>query len=330
MEMNTRIQVEHPVTEEVARIDLIKGKLPWRPGIGFLKQSEIAFQGHAIECRINAERRPNFRLPGLISISTRPAVGVRVDSHLSGYRAVPLRFMVAKIICWGRDRDESIARMRRALLESVDGIDDHPVPSPHPGRRGFLKGRSHRLPGILAPGERAATPSFRRPSAGSTSTSRRTGRARRWRSATRGGRRATGCSTALEAARPRRSVGTVGRRCGWRRRWTRAAAPLQRARRRQGDRFDLGNCRASTRRPAWREDDSLRLHEREPRHVRAPGPEQRLLSYVNVSAVAEAVRLTAPTSQSSARGETTALAGDGLRGALVRRLAEGGAGAGRF
>jgi acetyl-CoA carboxylase, biotin carboxylase subunit len=130
MEMNTRIQVEHPVTEEVTRLDLIKAQisvaagepLPW-------KQEEIAIAGHAIECRINAERpEQNFQpSPGTVKYFHGPGgPGVRCDSHLySGYVVPPYYdSMVAKIICWGRDRNESIARMRRALGETiVDGID---------------------------------------------------------------------------------------------------------------------------------------------------------------------------------------------------------------
>ncbi len=130
MEMNTRIQVEHPVTEEVTRLDLIKAqiavaagdKLPW-------KQDEIRLEGHALECRINAERPDqNFQpSPGLVKYFHAPGgPGIRVDSHLySGYRVPPhYDSMVAKIIAWGRDRNESIARMRRALEETVvEGID---------------------------------------------------------------------------------------------------------------------------------------------------------------------------------------------------------------
>jgi acetyl-CoA carboxylase biotin carboxylase subunit len=130
MEMNTRIQVEHPVTEEVTRLDLIKAQiavaagdpLPW-------KQEEIRMEGHALECRINAERPDqNFQpSPGLVRYFHAPGgPGVRVDSHLySGYTVPPhYDSMVAKIIAWGRDRTESVARMRRALEETVvDGID---------------------------------------------------------------------------------------------------------------------------------------------------------------------------------------------------------------
>jgi acetyl-CoA carboxylase biotin carboxylase subunit len=130
MEMNTRIQVEHPVTEEVTRLDLIKAQiavaagepLPW-------KQEEIRIDGHAIECRVNAERpEQNFQpSPGTVRYFHGPGgPGVRVDSHLySGY-VVPSHYdsMVAKIICWGRNRDEALARMRRALqVTVVEGND---------------------------------------------------------------------------------------------------------------------------------------------------------------------------------------------------------------
>ncbi len=130
MEMNTRIQVEHPVTEEVTGYDLIKAQiavaageaLPWR-------QDEVRLRGHALECRVNAEKPDqNFQpSPGRVSYFHSPGgPGVRVDSHLySGY-VVPPHYdsLVAKIITWGRDRMESIVRMRRALEETVvEGID---------------------------------------------------------------------------------------------------------------------------------------------------------------------------------------------------------------
>ena len=130
MEMNSRIQVEHPLTEEVTGYDLIKAQiavaagepLPW-------KQDEVRLRGHAIECRVNAEKPDqNFQpSPGKVSYFHAPGgPGVRVDSHLySGYTVPPnYDSMVAKIICWGRDRNEAIGRMRRALAETVvEGID---------------------------------------------------------------------------------------------------------------------------------------------------------------------------------------------------------------
>ncbi len=130
MEMNTRIQVEHPVTEEVTGYDLIKAQiavaageaLPW-------KQDEVRLRGHALECRVNAEKPDhNFQpSPGKVTYFHGPGgPGVRVDSHLySGYTVPPnYDSMVAKIITWGRDRMESVVRMRRALEETVvEGID---------------------------------------------------------------------------------------------------------------------------------------------------------------------------------------------------------------
>ncbi|NLW59254.1 MAG: acetyl-CoA carboxylase biotin carboxylase subunit [Firmicutes bacterium] len=129
MEMNTRIQVEHPVTEMVTGIDLVKQqiliaageKLPWR-------QEDIALRGHAIECRINAEDPAKNFLPqpGLIKFYHAPGgPGIRVDSAAySGCLITPYYdSMVAKLIAWGETREEAIARMIRALEEfEVEGI----------------------------------------------------------------------------------------------------------------------------------------------------------------------------------------------------------------
>ena len=129
MEMNTRIQVEHPVTELVTGIDLVKEQIRIASGepLGF-SQEEIALRGHAIECRINAEDpEKNFMpRPGRIEFYHVPGgPGLRVDSCLyTGYTVPPYYdSMVAKVIAWGRDRAEALARMRRALEEMViDGI----------------------------------------------------------------------------------------------------------------------------------------------------------------------------------------------------------------
>ena len=130
METNTRLQVEHPVTELVTGVDIVKEQIRIAAGerLSF-RQGEVIFNGHAIECRVNAERpEQNFQpSPGTVRYFHGPGgPGVRVDSHLySGY-VVPSHYdsMVAKIICWGRDRDEALARMRRALQETVvEGID---------------------------------------------------------------------------------------------------------------------------------------------------------------------------------------------------------------
>ena len=125
IEMNTRIQVEHPITESVTGIDLVKlqlslastGHLP-------LVQSDICFSGHAMECRINAEDRSFQPAPGPVNQYRTPGgPGIRLDSHLySGY-VVPHQYdsLLAKIISTGADRSECIARMERALVEFVIG-----------------------------------------------------------------------------------------------------------------------------------------------------------------------------------------------------------------
>jgi acetyl-CoA carboxylase biotin carboxylase subunit len=128
IEMNTRIQVEHPVTELVTGIDLVKAqlmiaageKLPWT-------QSDIVLRGHALECRINAEDPKTFMpSPGPVRLWHAPGgPGIRVDSHLySGY-SVPPNYdsLIAKLISHGDTRDTAIARMRNALAEMVvEGI----------------------------------------------------------------------------------------------------------------------------------------------------------------------------------------------------------------
>ena len=123
MEMNTRIQVEHPVTEMVTGIDLVKEQIKVAIGqeLSF-KQEDIEFKGHAIECRINAEDTENdFRpSPGKISALYVPGgVGVRVDTHAyAGYQISPFYdSMIAKLIVHGDTREDAIAIMRRALGE---------------------------------------------------------------------------------------------------------------------------------------------------------------------------------------------------------------------
>ncbi|MFS1524162.1 acetyl-CoA carboxylase biotin carboxylase subunit [Microbulbifer sp. 2304DJ12-6] len=128
IEMNTRIQVEHPVTEMVTGIDLIKEQIRVCAGEKLsLTQEDIVIRGHAFECRINAEDpRTFFPCPGTVNNFHMPGgFGVRVDSHLySGY-SVPPNYdsMIAKVITHGEDRDTALARMRVALSELVvDGI----------------------------------------------------------------------------------------------------------------------------------------------------------------------------------------------------------------
>jgi len=128
IEMNTRLQVEHPVTEMICGIDLVREMIRVAGGapLGF-KQSDIRFHGHAIECRINAEDPRTFNpSPGRIGDYHAPGgLGVRVDSGLySGY-AVPPHYdsMIAKLIVHGTNRNECLMRLRRALEEFViDGI----------------------------------------------------------------------------------------------------------------------------------------------------------------------------------------------------------------
>ena len=128
IEMNTRIQVEHPVSEMVTGVDLIKEQLRVAAGQPLsLDQSQIKIQGHAIECRINAEDPETFMpSPGLINMFHSPGcLGFRWESHIySGYSVPPFYdSMIGKLITYGETRDEAIARMRHALDELVvDGI----------------------------------------------------------------------------------------------------------------------------------------------------------------------------------------------------------------
>ncbi|MGF1569315.1 MAG: acetyl-CoA carboxylase biotin carboxylase subunit [Nodosilinea sp.] len=129
MEMNTRIQVEHPVTEMITGIDLIAAQLNIAQGEKLpFTQSEIQFRGHAIECRINAEDpdhnfRPN---PGRISGYLAPGgLGVRMDSHVYTDYEIPPYYdsLVGKLIVWGPDRPTAIQRMKRALREcAITGL----------------------------------------------------------------------------------------------------------------------------------------------------------------------------------------------------------------
>lgn len=129
MEMNTRVQVEHPVTEMITSIDIIKEQIAVAAGEKLhFKQKDVKFKGHAIECRINAENPDkNFMpSPGDIPVYLPPGgIGVRVDSHAyQGYRIQPYYdSLVSKLIVWGNTREEAIKRMIRALDEYViDGI----------------------------------------------------------------------------------------------------------------------------------------------------------------------------------------------------------------
>ncbi len=125
IEMNTRIQVEHPITEEIMEVDLIREQINVAFGKKLeLKQEDIKINGHAIECRINAEDpSKNFRpSPGTIENYVAPGgYGVRVDSHIYNDYTIPPTYdsMIGKIITWGKTRQEAINRMKRALDEMV-------------------------------------------------------------------------------------------------------------------------------------------------------------------------------------------------------------------
>jgi len=128
IEMNTRIQVEHPVTELITGIDLVQQQILIAAGEKFaLRQRDIAFKGHAIECRINAEDPFRFvPSPGRITNWHTPGgPGVRIDSHAFNGYFVPPNYdsMIAKVITYGDTRDQALARMRIALSEMVvEGI----------------------------------------------------------------------------------------------------------------------------------------------------------------------------------------------------------------
>jgi len=128
LEVNTRIQVEHPVTEMVTGVDLIREQIrvaarePLR-----LRQEDVAVRGHAIECRVTAEDPATFTpSPGRLTAYLPPGgLGIRVDSHcMTGYMVPPYYdSLLAKIIAHGTDREEAIARMRRALGEFlIEGV----------------------------------------------------------------------------------------------------------------------------------------------------------------------------------------------------------------
>ena len=129
LEANTRLQVEHPVTEMVTGIDIVKEQIRIASGetLSF-RQDEVALMGHAIECRINAESPDTFRpSPGTIRAFSVPGgPGIRMDTaaHTDSVVSPHYDSLVAKLIAHGQDRDEAIARMRRALaMTVVEGVD---------------------------------------------------------------------------------------------------------------------------------------------------------------------------------------------------------------
>lgn len=129
IEMNTRLQVEHPITEMITGIDLVKEQIKVAAGLPLcFKQSDITFTGHAIECRINAEHHETFvPSPGQVTSYHAPGGwGVRIDSHLyQGYKVPPhYDSLVAKLVVYGDTRQECLSRVSRALREYfIDGIE---------------------------------------------------------------------------------------------------------------------------------------------------------------------------------------------------------------
>ena len=128
IEMNTRVQVEHPVTEMVTGIDIVKEQLRVASGLPLsVKQEDITIKGHSFECRINAEDPTSFLpSPGKVKLFHAPGgPGVRVDSHLySGYSVPPFYdSLVAKLISYADSREQALVRMQIALDELlIDGI----------------------------------------------------------------------------------------------------------------------------------------------------------------------------------------------------------------
>jgi len=129
LEMNTRLQVEHPITERVTGIDLVKEQIKIAEGqILQLKQEELSQQGHSIECRIYAEDPDNNFMPSpgkIHKISEPLGLGVRTDGYVYEGYEIPIFYdpMISKLIVWGKTRDEAIRRMRRALYEyKITGV----------------------------------------------------------------------------------------------------------------------------------------------------------------------------------------------------------------
>ena len=133
IEMNTRLQVEHPVTEAVTGIDLVREQIRIAAGLPLsFRQSDIVVEGHAIECRINAENPRTFTpSPGRVTDFHAPGgLGVRLDSALYAGYSIPPYYdsLIGKLIVHGRDRAEALARMRRSLGEMIVGGIETTIP----------------------------------------------------------------------------------------------------------------------------------------------------------------------------------------------------------
>lgn len=130
MEMNTRIQVEHPITEMRTGIDIVKSQIKIAAGEELkIKQKDVEFKGHSIECRINAEnpKKKFMPCPGKITGLNLPGGnGIRIDSAIYEGYTIPPNYdsMIAKIIVFGANRNEAVSKMKRALEELViEGVE---------------------------------------------------------------------------------------------------------------------------------------------------------------------------------------------------------------
>jgi len=133
IEMNTRLQVEHPVTEAITGIDLVREQIRIAAGMPLsFTQDDVVFEGHAIECRINAENPRTFMpSPGLVTDFHAPGgLGVRLDSAIYAGYSIPPYYdsLVGKLIVHGRDRPEAIERMKRSLAEMIVGGIETTIP----------------------------------------------------------------------------------------------------------------------------------------------------------------------------------------------------------
>ncbi|RZJ05477.1 MAG: acetyl-CoA carboxylase biotin carboxylase subunit [Brevundimonas sp.] len=133
IEMNTRLQVEHPVTEMITGVDLVREQIRIAAGLPLsFTQADVTFTGHAIECRINAENAETFTpSPGTITDFHAPGgLGVRLDSAIYAGYSIPPYYdsLIGKLIVHGRDREECIARLKRSLNEMVVGGIDTTIP----------------------------------------------------------------------------------------------------------------------------------------------------------------------------------------------------------
>jgi acetyl-CoA carboxylase biotin carboxylase subunit len=148
--MNTRIQVEHPITEMITGVDIVKAQLHIAAGDSLpYQQKDVAIRGHAIECRINAEDSKTFLpSPGNVTLFHAPGgPGIRVDSHLYNSYTVPPYYdsLIAKIISYGETREIALAKMRNALEEIIiEGIKTNiPLQQQILNHPEFQKGGTH-------------------------------------------------------------------------------------------------------------------------------------------------------------------------------------------